>query len=291
MNKFILISISILLSSMQAIAQAQTPPDAMVEALSKLDLGIELLEQRAPDAKQVVLEAAADIERVIHKTGFHNADAYHALGNAYMLSGNTGHAVLAYRRGEQIAPTDVRLCDSLEYARDQVEISVKPSTSTWAVRILMSWRGYIPRASIWAVFITCFVLAWLVLIARRSFSAPRWYSLFSMWLFACSLLPISALVAEWNIFMRTNDAVIIANDVVARSGPDDSIYDPVYSEPLDAGTEGTVVEYRDDWARLTLADDSECWVPQETLELVNPEHEKSGQKKPAPESRLVPKGG
>lgn len=257
-------------SSYRATAMQIQELTPLHEALAKLDTGIDLLEHRSPYAKQTILEAAADIQSVIDQHGIQSASAYHALGNAYMLTQNHAQAVLAFRRGEQINPMDRRLRDSLAFAREQTAIQVIPTTPNRIVALLMSWRGTVPRAMLWAGFASCFTLSWFVLIARSAFSAPRWFVALAAWTLTLALIPLTALWADWKIYQGQDAVVLMQGNTIARSGPDDSIYDPVYAEPLDAGTEAVVVEERNQWSRLTLADGSECWVPTELLARVNP---------------------
>lgn len=248
-------------------------PDAFRDvdaALSKLNTGIELLEDRSPDALELIHESAADIRRVIDTHHIHTADIYHALGNAHMLLGEQGQAVLAYKRGERIDPTDPRLKDSLSQARAQVKIRVEPSTTRRLVDLLMSWRGIVPRSLLWGGFWAMFTVGWLLLTARVAFAAPRWFTVFAIWLLGVGLVPIIALAAEWLLYMRADQVVLTQDSTIARSGPDDSIYEPVYTEPLSAGVEATLLETRDGWAHLELANASTCWVPSETIEPVFP---------------------
>lgn len=238
-------------------------------ALSKLETGITMLEQHEPDARLTLREAAADLQRVIDAYQIHTPGAYHALGNAYTLVGDEGRAVLAYKRGERIAPTDPRLKDSLDMARSQVQIKVEPDTPHRIVSLLMSWRGIVPRTLLWGISLGLFTLAWLMLTARVGFGAPRWFIPAAIWSLGVSLIPLVALTTEWVLYENADEVVITQAGIIARSGPDDSIYDPVYSEPLSAGVEGTVIENRDAWALLELADGTECWVPQEAFEPVS----------------------
>ncbi len=250
--------------------RANASTDALDAALAQLDTGISMLEDRQPEAKLTIRQAAADLEALIDEQGLQTAGLYHALGNAYMLTEDYGQAVLAYRRGEQINPTDPRLRDSLRNAREHVSIKVNPSTTHRIAQLLMIWRGFVPRDALWSMFIVFFVVPWLMLTARVALGAPRWFRAASFWLLAGSLIPLCALGAEWALHQGQDQVVLIQKDVTARSGPDDSIYDPVYDEPLDAGTEAVAHETRDGWVRLSLSDASVCWVRLESVARVHP---------------------
>ncbi|MEZ6163155.1 MAG: tetratricopeptide repeat protein [Phycisphaerales bacterium] len=253
-------------------AQAQSTPDepTLEESLAMLDTGIQQLETRDADAKETIARAASALSAVIEREDLHTPAAYHALGNAYALLDDYGHAVLAYRRGLEINPRDPRLRDSLDFARDQVQISVEPSPASRVRWALTAWRGFIPRIWLWSGFIALFVLAWALLIIRSATRGSRTLRTAAFWCFGLALLPVSALGYEWSINQGRDLIVITQPKVAAMSGPDDSVYDPVYSEPLDAGVEGVLLETREDWARIRLIDGSECWVPRTSYEMVNP---------------------
>ena len=56
-----------------------------------------------------------------------------------------------------------------------------------------------------------------------------------------------------------NDAVVVAREVVARSA--DSIHSPArFARPLPTGTEVEILESRDTWSRIALANGREAWV-------------------------------
>ena len=267
MNVFRILIVFLMLLAPQSWASSEIESD-IESALMKLETGITLLEQRAPDADGVIREAAADLQDVIDEQQLTTPGAYHALGNAYSLLGEHGHAVLAYKRGERISPTDPKLQDSLKRARGQVQISVEPDTFHRVTGWLMSWRGFVPRNLLWSTFIGFFILSWLLMSARVAFGAPRWFVTLGLWLIGTSLIPFTALGAEWMLYQGDKDVVITQEGIMARSGPDDSIYELVYTEPLSAGVEGKLVEQRDDWAQLELANGTSCWVPQQSFERV-----------------------
>jgi hypothetical protein len=64
-----------------------------------------------------------------------------------------------------------------------------------------------------------------------------------------------------------NQAVITAEETFARAS--DSANAPArFADPLPGGTEIEVVEERDRWARIRLANDLEAWVSRQSLEVV-----------------------
>jgi hypothetical protein len=43
---------------------------------------------------------------------------------------------------------------------------------------------------------------------------------------------------------------------------------PSFTEPLHAGTEFVMIEKREGWYHIRLADDRTCWVPEKSVGLV-----------------------
>lgn len=253
-----------------SLCRAQDMKSDLASALQTLNNGTRQLELHQPQATDTLAQASAMLENSIKTYNLHSPDIYHALGNAYMLQGDTGRAVLAYRRGEQIDPTDIKLKESLAHARSLVQVSIAPSTTNRIWKVVLSWRGYLPRAALWYSFAALFTLGWIMLSVRMLTTPTRFKSSLGIWVLICSVIPIALLTAEWVRFAGSTDAVIIQPNMVARLGPDDQIYEPAFVDPLEPGVEGQLLEVRDGWVRLQLKDRSTCWVPQISTELVNP---------------------
>jgi len=262
--------ILLVLLSFQSMAMANSAKDDLDAALSRLEEGTALLEEHDPRSNAILEESAAMIAQVIEEHEIRTPGIYHALGNAYMLSGDIGHAVLAYRKGEELDPTDTRLSESLAHARSLVTVSVKPDVSNRGWSSLLIWRGYIPRLALWVLFLSMFTIGWLACSARLvGFVSPR-TRIAGIWLIAGSVIPVGMLGLEWARFDGSTSAVITDAHVIARSGPDDTIYDPVFTDAIKPGLEAMVLESRDGWNQLELADGSLCWVPEYSVEMVNP---------------------
>ncbi len=249
---------------------SEDPAPTRKESWCTLDTGIAHLEHHDADAKEIISRAAAQLESVMNREDLHTTGMYHALGNAYALLDNYGQAVLAYKRGLEIDPRDRKLKDSLDFVREQVHISVQPDTASRIHAVLLGWRGYVPRGLLWGVFVTLFVLGWVLLILRSALKTPRSVRTAGIWCIGIACVPFAMLGYEWKLTQGSEQIVMTQNNVIAMSGPDDSIYEPAYSEPLDAGVEGVLEETRDGWGFIRLIDGTECWVPQDSYQLVNP---------------------
>ncbi len=250
-------------------AKAQDTETELAAALAQLDEGIAQLQAHDDRSAQTLEESAAMLKEVIDTHGYHTPKVYHALGNAYMLLDRLGLAIAAYRQGEQLNPRDVPLRESLAYARSQVPIKVEKSITSKAWAIALGWRGFIERSWLWMSFAALFTIGWFAWSAATLRLVPKAARPIGVWMILLGFVPLAMLGLEWTQYQGSSAVVIIGDDVLARSGPDDQIYDPIFSEQLRAGIEGKLLETRDGWNRIELADGSECWLPQQSMIEVN----------------------
>jgi hypothetical protein len=264
-----LVLVFFVLSLFNFTVYADQTRDAVERALARLDDSIVMLEENEPQAGDALRESAALLSLSIEQYSLETPGLYHALGNANLLSGDIGHAVLAYRRGEQLDPTNMQLRDSLAHARSLVAIDVGENTSSRLWSILLSWRGYISRGLLWGGFLVLSSLGWLALSSRALGFVSRSVRVAGIWMIVVSLIPVTMLGSEWFHYQGSSDAVVI-DPVLARTGPDDAIYDPAFVDELQPGVEARISVSRDGWTKLELTDGSACWVPQSSVERVNP---------------------
>ena len=270
MNYLIKLTLSFVFFFGSTITIAQTASDDLQLAISKLEEGTRYLEEGDPRSSSTLAQASAMLKKTIEQHDLNSPQVYHALGNSYMLNDDLGYAVLAYRRGERLDPTNLQLQESLSYARSLVPISVETNglNRTWS--IMLVWRGYIDRSTLWFAFLAMSSLGWLALTSRVLGVGSNKRRLLGLWFVGASILPLSMLGSESYRAGRSNEVVVTSAEPNARSGPDYELYELVYTDGLQAGLEGRVLETRDSWSRLQLEDGSQCWLPTHSIEFVNP---------------------
>jgi len=112
-------------------------------------------------------EAAASVYDALAERGSANGPFFINQGNAHLLAGNVGEAILAYRRAERYRPHDRMLKANLAEARAKVIAPPgRPATRPW-------WMGWLGRSLQVPVALAVFTFAWACLFAwlRR----PRWW--------------------------------------------------------------------------------------------------------------------
>ncbi|HBS28963.1 MAG TPA: hypothetical protein DEB06_05830 [Phycisphaerales bacterium] len=246
----------------------RTPAALFAEASRKFDEGAATI--AADRARGVALldESVALFERVLRDAGLENGRVYYNIANARMLQGDTGRAVLNYRRAQRLMPADQAIAGALEGARRRVQGRVEPQGNERAGQLLLAWHYAFSPGVRFAGLALCSALFWGLALARLARAVPRgaWWGAGVAALVGGVLL--GSLIASERAFQRSAEAVIVAPSVVGRKGPDESGYQPAFTDALHAGLEVTIVEARPGWRLVRLADGREAWLPEDALEAV-----------------------
>jgi len=209
---------------------------------------------------------AAEFYEELRLRGAANGSLYRNLGHAWLLGGDLPHAILAYRHGLQVSPSDRDLREALSYARSQVAY---PTAEAWGRPPSQERPPWLPRLpSAWYLCLAIAVHAIASLATARWWMTSRrcWLGIASI-AFAIAALLAVVLVAEE---MRDDDfrvrpIVVIADDgVLLRSG-NGVEYPPRVEAPLNRGVEARLLFVRADWMQIELARGQIGWVPAEKV--------------------------
>ncbi len=109
-------------------------PALIAAASSAYNAGIEKLENSPTAAKADFQSSVAAYRAVIADRGVESGPLWYNLGNAYMMSGDTGRAIAAYLRAQRLMPTSQSLAANLAGVRTRVAASaITPAKEpTWA---------------------------------------------------------------------------------------------------------------------------------------------------------------
>ncbi len=196
-----------------------------------------------------------------------SADLYRGLGNAHLLAGDVGRAVLAYRRAERLDPRDPRVRSSLTYARSLVGTAAPEGGQALAEDALLWWRGLVPRPWILALGLAASGAFWILAALR----VARLRRVGTGWLVgaaALAILPLGSLALEEALGAASGHAVIVGGPADAYNGPNAAVYPRTFEQPLAPGVEARVLEERGEWVRLRLRSGGETWVRAEAVERV-----------------------
>lgn len=248
-------------------AGAQTPAELFDEANTAFAQAASQLKSDRPAADRL-LDQSIDLYRRIIDAGLVNGRLDYNIGNAYMLKGDVGRAILHYRRAERLIGGRADLASNLAYARQRVATRVESSPVGALRRTLLFWHDDLSPRARWTAFIAAFGGFWAVALARL-LALVRFRT---RWLLASLAFVAGALAASLAATHAErgarSEAVVVADRVTGRKGPDENGYEPSFKEPLSAGVEVRIVEERPGWLLVRLRDGRETWLPAASVDRV-----------------------
>lgn len=205
--------------------------------------------------------AIAGYEALV-RGGAEGADLYYNLGNAYFRAGKLGYAIYNYERALIASPGMEDAVYNIGVARRMVAARVgvradNARSQSWTVQILT-------RLSTPQLFVLILILDGLVfglLVALRFLATgPLRTALAVIAGFSGAALGLAALLVLGQlVFLREVDAAIVLPDTVAmREGADLSRAE---KGELYAGVRVRIVERKDGWVKVRLANGGEGWLP------------------------------
>jgi hypothetical protein len=212
-------------------------------------------------------EAAGQYEYLVTQEGIRNGPLFYNIGNSWFMAGDTGRAILNYRRAERYMPNHSDLRHNLAAALElRTDLLPQPEPSQ-LMKTLLGWHMHTPVSLRWRLFTSAWLLFWGALIwaQRRNRKEARMTAAVTG---ALSALLLASLAAEAAAGHRTAAGVIVAGEIMARKG-DGERYAPAFQEPLHSGTEFNNLETRGEWRHIRLADGQTCWIPARAAESVH----------------------
>ena len=253
-----LVALAVLIESPESVA-SEGAPAAVEDARGLYRSAIE-----EPDRlRRVRLFASA--ERAFRPLAAANADAPELQvdwGNAALGTQDAGRAVLAYRRALSTAPDNDRALANLAWVRDRLPVWLPRPAADGALDSLLFWRDRFSVAQLHLLGGAAFAIGVLLLTpwSRR----PRWLGLVAVPAFAVWLVAAGSAVLTGD---SADGAVVVTDGVTLRSA-DSTGASPTFANPLPAGTEVGIVERRDAWVRVALADGTPGWLTAISVEAV-----------------------
>jgi len=211
-------------------------------------------------------KAIMNFELITREGGIRNGELYYNIGNAWFRLGDTGRAILNYRRAALYRPGDRNLVQNLEFARSRRSSSIEAAERDRVFKTLFFLHYDIPSRIRLVIFIVSFAFAWSAATAYLFFR-KSWLRALIILSAISSAVFFASLAVERSGWTRKPPGVIIADGAIARKG-DAETYQPTFTEPLSPGTEFRLVERRADWWQIELEDGTRCWVPSNAGELV-----------------------
>ena len=182
-------------------------------------------------------------------------------GNAALGAGDTGTAVLAYRRALLLDPGHDRAARNLATLRSSLPAWLPRPASASAIDSLLFWRGLLSVSGQLLLGGVLFAIGILLLAPWPGPGRRPMRSGGVACLVLCSVVTALALLTP----NPANHAVVIADETTLHTA--DSRGAPaLLPTPLPAGTEVTIIERREGWTRVALADGADGWIAAASME-------------------------
>jgi len=207
-------------------------------------------------------KALIRFERLV-QDGVVNGKLYYNLGNTYFQLHDLGRAILNYRRALALLPDDGNLRQNLRYAESQQPDRIEPKQEAMLVKTLLFWHYDLSARFRLTLLAFANAAFWGLLGLQLYRRQGVWWPL-------ALTLALSLLLGGSLWYERAGHAaggVLISAETTARKG-DGQAYSPSFSAPLHAGLLFSLVEKRDEWLYIELADGRRCWVPAASVEMI-----------------------
>ena len=243
---------------------------------------------RDAEAEQEFRAALLRYEGAAEALGRSNGFLLYNLGNTYLRLGDVGRAVLHYREAQRFIPSDPNLRQSLRHARSLRRDRIGTDAAGSVLRLVFFWHHTWSLQVRVTLFLAAANLLWLLALLHAlgavlgsvSATLPKSLARLGTWLAGAGKwqdvrrrLAVAVLVSAGVLAVAAGGslatelllpgpeaAVIVAPEVTARRGDSDA-YEPSFATPLHAGTELLVIEERNDWFQVALADGRRAWLP------------------------------
>ncbi len=188
-------------------------------------------------------------------------------GNAALGAQDIGRAVLAYRRALLLDPGEERAVRNLVWLRDRFPAWLPRPSNGGALDTLLFWERAYSIGDRYLIGAAAFALAALL---AMPWPLAAWQSRRTGFRRSASLLAIvwlAATASAWFDSEAGRNAVVIADGSTLRSA--DSTGAPLaFANLLPAGAEVAILESRDNWVRVGLADGSRGWMKASAVERI-----------------------
>jgi tetratricopeptide (TPR) repeat protein len=233
-------------------------------AVEAYRLGLDTAER---DERLEVFRRSARLFADAAAKGGGTADLYTNLGNAALQAEDLGTGVLAYRRALLLDPDNARARQNLEHARSLAPDWLPRPEQSALLDSFFYWHRTLSAAERKQIAALCFALAGVLVAVSIRFRSRS----------ARNLVPLPALA--WIALIASlaldpagraaDEGVVTAPETVARSA--DSLHAPPrFAQPLPRGTELSILERREEWLRVALANGREAWVRASSVTSIAP---------------------
>jgi len=206
-------------------------------------------------------EAIHAFESVLEQ-GLESGNLYYNIGNCYFKKGELGKTILNYERAQRLIPRDSDLKSNYKFALSRLQYDISEKSS-W-IKSVVNIFHFLSLNEITILLSSVFVLLVLFFILRLFIHGLRKYTVpvAACLMFAIILLSIPLVE---RVTLLETEAVVIAENPEVRFEPLDSA---TTHFTLYEGMKITVLETKQEWARIRRADGKVGWIKNGEIEKI-----------------------
>ncbi|MEZ6120718.1 MAG: hypothetical protein R3C28_29650 [Pirellulaceae bacterium] len=242
-------------STAPADALIQRAVDAYQAGMDSQDRSVRL--QQFQIAESLFQQATAEVDR--------SPALWVNLGNAALQAEDFGQAVVAYRHALSLEPAHQQAQANLNYVRSLMPKWLQYEPSNQLLRTILFWQYSFSPATLQLISALMFLVTALLVAASFRWSQP----LLRMLAIVPAIVWIVLFVSGWAVHWPASrpEGVVMIRESVARSA--DSLTSTArFAETLPSGTEVAILERRDNWVRIEVADQQTAWLPASAVQEV-----------------------
>jgi tetratricopeptide (TPR) repeat protein len=204
-------------------------------------------------------DAAAAYETIL-KTGGQSPALLFNYGNAEFKAGHLGRAIAAYRQAAQLSPRDSEIRANLAFVRNQVQGGTARGTrwQNWTGILTLNEGAMLTAVLFWLTFALLITRQLRPMLVPKLSTATRIF--IALTIFSGMVLGLQAAG-----HFCSSTAVVVANNVTARSGPFDDAQS-VFT--VRDGAELSVLDRRDGWVQVADGAGKSGWLPAKQVEIL-----------------------
>jgi len=204
--------------------------------------------------------AASYYEDIISE-GITNGTVFYNLGNSYLKTGETGKAILNYRKAEFFIPRDEDLQANLKYAHGQVLDNIECKELVSFLENFCFWYFKLNVYELLYFFLALNFLFWFLAAIRLFYKGEILKTILYLNIFLLLVIGPSAGLKIYS-HKLVKKGVVTSKEVLVRSG---STINSTVLFKLHDGAEFEWVEEKGGWVKVRLCDGKKGWIQQKTV--------------------------
>lgn len=212
-------------------------------------------------------EAVKEYESIL-RTQNHSAEVYFNLGNAYYKLNQVAPSIYNFEKALLLNPNYEEAKNNLTFAQNMTIDEIKPVERVGFGRTIekfTSMHSYDEWAKITIGFSVAFLLFFIAYYFSSKTVLKRIFFVGMFLILIGLIVSVSSAISEKSRFDNDKPAIIFAERIGVKSEPKDNAKEVFV---LHEGTKVQVIETKNNWRKIQLADEKVGWLNKEDLKEI-----------------------